>query len=149
MNEQVSSIMTTNPISIRPYDALSTVMAIFQNNRIHHLPVTDEEGDLKGIITTYDLWKLDVPFDRYADIEVSEVMTTKIAKISPTDKVGTAAELFLDNRFHALPVIENSKLVGIVTSFDVLRYEFIKEYDKPILYKDIYEQGLNKAAYTA
>lgn len=47
-------------------------------------------------------------------------------KLEPEDKIGTAAELFLDNRFHALPVVSDGYLVGLVTTFDVLRYEFKK-----------------------
>ncbi len=142
MNEHVQSIMTANPLTVSPKNKLSDVKAIFDKVRIHHVPVVNSQGELLGIVTTYDIWKLDLPFDKYDTVNVGDVMTTNLAKISPQDKIGTAAELFLDNRFHALPVVENGKLVGIVTSFDVLRYEFIREYDKPILYKDIYEKGL-------
>lgn len=145
MNEQVHSIMTANPITVLPSNTLDDVMSIFRKARIHHLPVVNDSGELLGIVTTYDLWKLDLPFNQYNSLLVGEIMTTSLAKISPNDKIGTAAELFLDNRFHALPVVEDSKLLGIVTSFDVLRYEFIKEYDKPILYKEIYENGLQVA----
>jgi CBS domain-containing protein len=58
-------------------------------------------------------------------------MTHRIAKLELDDKVGTAAEIFLENRFHALPIVdENDHLLGIVTTFDVLKYEFEKEYPK-------------------
>jgi CBS domain-containing protein len=124
---------------------LVTVLDILSSTRIHHIPVVNNNNNLVGIITTYDLWKLGVPFGDYGGITVESVMTTKLAKISSTDKVGTAAELFLDNRFHALPVVDQGNLVGIVTSFDILRYEFKKEYKQPILFKDIYERGLNSA----
>ncbi|MBK8700066.1 MAG: CBS domain-containing protein [Saprospiraceae bacterium] len=137
MNEFVHTIMTKNPVSIPVKSTLKDVKDIFDQNRIHHLPVLNEEGDLEGLITTYDLWKLNRNFEDYASIPVTQVMNSKIAKVTPDDKVGTAAELFLDRRFHALPVVEGKKLVGIVTSFDVLRYEFQREYEKPILYEDI------------
>jgi len=67
-------------------------------------------------------------------------MSTKLVKIEPDDKVGTAAELFLDNRFHALPVVAEGKLVGLVTTFDMLKYEFKKEYKEAILYKDVLDK---------
>lgn len=57
-------------------------------------------------------------------------MTKILATIEPIDKVGTAAEVFMEHLFHALPVVDNGKLVGIVTSFDVLRYEYNREYPK-------------------
>jgi acetoin utilization protein AcuB len=142
MNEPIKSIMTADPLCLSSDDKLSRVHELFMKHRIHHLPVT--EGDkLVGLVTTYDLWKINKNFDQYTEISVREIMSKKVAKISPEDKVGTAAEIFLDNRFHALPVVdENDKLVGIVTSFDILRYEFRKEYKSPILYKEIYEKGM-------
>ena len=102
-----------------------------------------EEGNLIGLITTYDLWnhRSSNPNETF----VTDVMNTRIVKISINDKIGTAAELFLDNRFHALPVMDGDKLVGIVTTFDVLKYEFKKEYDNIILYKDVFEPNLRTA----
>ena len=141
MNELVKTIMTTDLITINPQTKLSSVRQIFMSHKIHHLPVMDK-GMLVGLVTTYDMWKNEIAPSDYSDTEVSDVMTTSIAKISPQDKIGTAAELFLDNRFHALPVVnEYNHLVGIVTSFDVLLYEFKKEYPNPILYKNLYDKN--------
>ena len=142
MNEEVNIIMTKDPIHLSPDNTLGEVHKMFEKSRIHHIPITDDENNLVGLVTTYDLWKMDKTYDTYKDVKIKDVMRTKLAKISPTDKIGTAAELFLDNRFHALPVVDGTKLVGLVTSFDVLLYEFRKEYDKPILFEDIYSKGL-------
>lgn len=142
MNEAIHTIMTKNPISLTPLNTIADVESIFKHHRIHHLPVVDE-GVLIGLVTTYDLWNHGSknPNETF----VTEVMSTQIVKISPEDKIGTAAELFLDNRFHALPVIENNKLVGIITTFDVLKYEFRKEYDNIILYKHVFDKSLRTA----
>ena len=145
MNELVNTIMTSNPITVSPQATLEDVKTIFLNSRIHHLPVT-VEGRLVGLVTTYDLWRQDQNFADYSKITVGEIMTTRLAKITPEDKVGTAAELFLDKRLHALPVVtEGDRLVGIVTSFDVLRYNFRREYPKPILFADVYYQRSHAA----
>ena len=141
MNESVQSIMTTDLITVSPQTSLSRVRQIFMSHKIHHLPVV-VNSKLIGIITTYDMWKNELAPDAYATTLVSEVMATKIAKINPTDKIGTAAELFLENRFHALPVVDDQNhLRGIVTSFDVLLYEFKREYPNPILYKHLYNKN--------
>jgi len=141
MNEYIKTIMTTDLITIKPSTKLSAVRQIFMSHKIHHLPVM-ENGQLVGIVTTYDMWKNEIAPSDYASTEVSEVMTTSLAKVRPHDKVGTAAELFLDNRFHALPVVnEYNHLVGIVTSFDVLLYQFKKEYPNPILYKNLFDKN--------
>ena len=68
---------------------------------------------------------------------VKDVMTKRVVKLSPKDKVGTAAELFMDRRFKTLPVVNsNNRLRGVVTAFDVIRYSFQKAYPTPILYAD-------------
>ena len=131
MNEVVSTIMTTNLITVGPEDNLQNVKNILINNRIHHVPVV-EGRKLVGLITTYDLFKLNVDHKDYEKTKVANVMTKKLAFIEPTDKVGTALEVFMEHLFHALPVLENGELVGMVTTFDILKYEFNKEYPHKI-----------------
>lgn len=130
MNEPVSAIMVREVITVRPSDSLQKVKELLINNRIHHVPVTKEDGTLVGIVTTYDLFKLNVDHKDYPSTKVENVMTKILATLEPTDKVGTAAEVFMEHLFHALPVVEGNKLIGIVTSFDVLRYEYQREYPK-------------------
>ncbi len=140
MNEAVKSIMSTQLLTVSPSHNLAQVRKLLINNKIHHLPVV-EGRILVGILTTYDLWKNEISPSDYSSTLVSEVMTRKVAKILPTDKVGTAAEVFLDHRFHALPVVnEEDELLGLVTSFDVLLYEFKKEYPNPILFKHLFNK---------
>lgn len=127
MNEKVESIMTKNLITVSPTDTLQTVKDILINNRIHHVPVVDGRK-LLGLVTTYDLFKLNVNHENYANTLVTNVMTKKLAYVEPSDKVGTAAEVFMEHLFHALPVVDNGDLVGIITTFDILRYEYNKEY---------------------
>jgi len=127
MNEPISSIMSTNLITVNKEDSLETVADIFRARRIHHLPVV-EEGMLVGLVTTFDLFKLGKDKSEYSSVKVADIMTSKLATLEPGAKVGTACEIFLENLFHALPVAENGKLLGIVTSFDVLKYMHMKEY---------------------
>ena len=128
MNEPLSSIMTRNVITAGPNDKLSVAHEIFMNNRVHHLPIVDGRK-LVGILTTYDMFKFHARNGKHAnEAVVRDVMTTHIATLEPEDKVGSAAELFLENLFHAVPIVKEGLLQGIVTSFDVLKYEFRKEY---------------------
>ncbi len=132
MNEPLSSIMIQNLITVTPDDKLSTVKNLFRNKRIHHIPVIENE-QLVGLLTTADLLWLNKSFEEYEAIHVRDIMTRKLATLTPNDKIGSAAELFLLNRFHAVPVVENGKLVGIVTSFDILKYGFKKEYPTQVI----------------
>jgi acetoin utilization protein AcuB len=127
MNEPLSSIMTRNVITVSPDEKLSAARDIFMKNRVHHLPVVIGTK-LMGILTTYDLFKFVQKNGDYDTTVIRDVMTTHIATLEPEDKVGSAAELFLENLFHAVPIVKDGQLMGIVTSFDVIKYEFHKEY---------------------
>ena len=143
MNEKVETIMIKELITLGPESTVSHAVDIFKTKRIHHIPIVDE-GKLVGLVTTHDLWNKYVAPDDYASTPIKDIMSKKLVKIEPDDKVGTAAELFLDNRFHALPVVKDEMLVGLVTTFDVLRYEFKREYtSEPILFKDVLDKGMD------
>ena len=128
MNDPIRSIMSNKLITVGPKENLRNVRDIFKNNKIHHLPVV-EDKKLVGLITTKDLWKLNRKHDEYSDMIVENVMTVRLACLKPSDKIGSAAELFLENLFHAVPIVDEEKvLVGLITSFDVIKYNFLKEY---------------------
>ncbi len=127
MNEPLSSIMTRQVITASPEDKLSVARDIFLKNRVHHLPIVHGKA-LMGILTTYDMFKFVNRNEDYDKILIKDVMTSHVATLEPEDKIGSAAELFLENLFHAVPIVKNGELQGIVTSFDVIKYEFHKEY---------------------
>lgn len=128
MNEPLSSIMATELVTLHADDTLDKVRHVFIKNRIHHIPIVNDDFELVGIISTYDLFKIDTDPHELGAIRVGDVMTTGIATLEPEDKVGAAAEVFLEHLFHAVPIVKDRKLLGIVTSHDILRYQFRKEY---------------------
>ncbi len=131
MNEKVKVIMTKDPITIGPKDTLDKATKILKDYRIEHLPVIDENKKLLGIISFFDLWELDKSHDEYKNIKVEDVMTKRVAKLNPGDKVGSVAEIFLENLFEAIPIVDDENtLVGIVTMLDVVWYEYKKEYPR-------------------
>jgi acetoin utilization protein AcuB len=52
--------------------------------------------------------------------KVNEIMVKRLGKVAPDDRINVALEVFLINRFHALPVVEDGELVGILTPFDIM-----------------------------
>ena len=137
LNEQVRRIMTKDPITVGPDDVVKDVSNMMVSKKIQQIPVV-EDGKLLGIVTSYDLWR---DLKNSPDSEgktVRQVMNTNVLKIAPKDKVGTAAELFIDRRFKTLPVVNlRNELKGVVTAFDVIKHVFKKEYPNPILYRDV------------
>jgi CBS domain-containing protein len=119
--------MTKHVITASPDDKLSVARDIFKQNRVHHLPIV-HGAQLLGILTTYDMFKLVEKHEDFEKIYIRDFMTNHVATLEPEDKIGSAAELFLENLFHAVPIVKDGELKGIVTSFDVIKYEFHKEY---------------------
>ena len=141
MNRPVSEIMTKKLITVLPTDSLKMVKDIFDNHIIHHIPVV-RYRDCVGIISKTDFYKAihDSRFENpkkaqseneklYENFKSEDLMTKKLVKIGPDDKIGTAVELFLENYFHALPIItEEGDIVGIVSSYDILKLFFHEAY---------------------
>lgn len=132
MNEPLRLIMTKEIISVSPDTLLGQVRDILLKKGIHHVPVIDNKK-LVGLITTWDMFKLGKSADDYAGMKASELMTTHLAKLSPDDHIGAAAEVFEEHLFQAIPIVnDNGEFEGIVTTHDLLNYEYSKEYPEDL-----------------
>jgi acetoin utilization protein AcuB len=127
----VSTIMTTNVISVAERDRLTIVRDIFKEHPIHHIPVT-RSNKVVGIISREDLLlfmkglgentlEKIINENRLNNYNVEAIMTRGVGKLEPTDRINVALDIFSKNLFRALPVVENDELVGIVTTFDIIR----------------------------
>ena len=133
----VKEIMTTDLVTVGPNANLEEVSQIFASNSFHHLPVVEENTKLIGIISQSDFQHFShfITLQKTTTTQKEEKIGTKVTKASdimtsyplsldPEDSIGLAADIFLANKFHALPVVEDNKLLGIVTSHDLLKYCF-------------------------
>ena len=137
MNERLSSIMTKDVVTVKPEDSLEIVKELLFHKHFHHLPVINDDNELKGIITSWDLIKRNLKFDEYENYKVKDVMTKKVATLGPNELIGAAAMIFLRHLFHGLPIVDDDrKLVGIVTTHDILKYEFQKEYPDDVFIRE-------------
>lgn len=127
----ISTIMTRDLITVNPEDKLTTVKEIFEKNNIHHIPVVRFK-QIVGIVSKTDFVYFVRGFtnndeDKYVNearlraYRAEEIMTKGLAKVEPGDRINVALEVFRVNRFHAIPVVENDELVGIVTTFDIIK----------------------------
>jgi len=126
----VSSIMSTDLITVTPGESLVAVRELFEKNNIHHLPVVRYKT-IVGLISKTDYLYFKQGCTRgegqkeketyqLNQWKAEEIMTSKLAKLESDDPIRTAIDLFRLNRFHALPVLENEDLVGIITSHDII-----------------------------
>lgn len=126
--QAISTIMTKKPVCVLEDDSCQKVQAIFSEKSIHHIPVLNLNDEIVGIISREDMAKLIQSKGAELDsLEVQTIMTAHPGTLSPEDTIGFAADIFLVNKYHALPIIDDdNRLVGIVTSHDLLKYAFNK-----------------------
>jgi len=133
----VSEIMTTDLITVdKTKHNLHDVKSIFAKGAVRHLPVVEGE-QLVGIISKNDMNRLSFGaiFDNQGGsdeavldmLSIDQVMTHHPTSISPETTIRDAAEMLVSQAFHSLPVAENGKPTGIVTSTDVIDY-MLKQY---------------------
>ena len=117
--------MTKNLVTLSPKDNLSQVSEVFKTHSIHHIPVT-EYTKIVGMVSKSDYlqyckgWDARETHYRMAEAKVEDIMVKGLAKMEATDKINVALEIFKENLFHAIPIVEDEKLVGIVTTYDII-----------------------------
>ncbi|HMX41368.1 MAG TPA: CBS domain-containing protein [Saprospiraceae bacterium] len=129
LNEPIHTIMTRDLHTLSPQDSLGQVRDLMLKHHIHHVPIV-EGRSLVGIISSWDLFKMGKSAEEYSQIKAAELMTRRVATLSPDDHLGAAAEVLREHLFHAIPIVgeENKELLGIITSTDLIRLEFTREY---------------------
>jgi len=136
-NALVQDVMTTDLITVSPYDTLETVSELFSENNFHHLIVI-EDNKLVGIVSSTDLErakhgkslfinKSEESFEEalLKSIYVGSIMSVNVTALLDTDTLKTAYHSFKENAYRCLPVNnKDEKLVGLITPIDLLDYAF-------------------------
>ena len=128
----ISMIMTTPVITLNKADNLETAERLFKLNHIRHIPVV-EDHVIMGMLSYTDLLRLsfaDVDYDKddmsdvmvYSMFSIEQVMNKNIVSVSSSNSIKDVAEILASKEFHALPVVDNNALVGIVTTTDLIKY---------------------------
>lgn len=138
-NTPISEIMTTNLVTVNADAYVSKVMDLFNQNEFHHMPVVKPGNVLVGIISREDIQKV-ASLVALSTIEelwrepdtkaltAEDIMTKYPLTLDADDTIGLAADIVLGNRFHAVPVVEDGQLIGLVTSHDLIAFAF----DSPV-----------------
>ncbi len=114
--ESVRTQMTRDPVTVAPDTSLAEVRAKLRQGGFRFIPVVDE-GRLVGVITDRDV-RL---YSQEADLEVRSVMTEELLTVSPHASIREVARLLVECDVGGFPVVEGQKLVGVITTTDVLK----------------------------
>jgi CBS domain-containing protein len=125
-NLRVSSIMTSHLKTVSPDTDVREAAKEMITSDVSGLPVIGSKGELLGVVTKTSLLKLCLKVHK---IYVGQVMTKNPVSISPNGRLVNAGRLLFEKNLSALPVIDEGKLVGIVT-YGLLALSMFKVREK-------------------
>lgn len=130
----VKDVMTTDLVSVKQDTILKEVKILFDNHNIHHIPVINDQNKFVGIISKTDLillmdWgtKMNLPSSMRRNTFLltsnlaKDIMETNVMKLKANDTIQRCVQIFRENYFRALPVVnEQDELIGIITTYDLM-----------------------------
>jgi predicted transcriptional regulator len=121
MNMLVADVMTVRLFCARPETSVKEIARRLVRNRIGGMPVVDEEGRIKGMVSESDLQPLKNGAPGRPVQTAGDVMTLPVITLSEVDTVAEAARILTRHRIKRAPVLRDGRIVGIVTKSDLLR----------------------------
>ena len=128
----ISTIMTREVVTLNSSDTLEMAEHLFKTKKIRHVPIIKEKRII-GILSYTDLLRIsfadafsedthDVDTSVYTLFSIEQVMARNVVSVTSATTIKEVAEIFAVKEFHALPVIDDGKLTGIVTTTDIIKY---------------------------
>jgi len=128
----VTEIMTKNVITLTLDDTLTSARRKFEDLRLRHLPVVDG-NHLLGILSLTDILRLSfgknfgssqLEADEaiFEMLSIDQVMKHNPVTVNSENSIEEVADILANEEFHALPVVDDGVLTGIVTTTDVIRF---------------------------
>jgi len=128
---KVRDVMSRDVHTVKRNDELAIADALMKQARVRHLPVLDEDGEVCAVVSQRDLFRgallRALGYGARAEelmlkqVPVKDAMSSEIHTTTPDTPVADAARVMIERRIGCLPVVENGRLVGIVTETDFVR----------------------------
>ena len=128
----ISSIMSTDIIAMDRDGDLETAERLFKRHKIRHIPIVSGEVVI-GMLSYTDLLRIsfaDAVDESESDVDslvynmftIEQVMVKNVVTVDANTSIKEVAKILAKREFHALPVVEDGCLVGIVTTTDLVNY---------------------------
>ncbi len=119
----VKDHMTKNPVTLAPDMEIRQATHLLIDKNISGAPVLDKHGRLVGVLTERDCMRVAMQSDYHGEPggPVKEYMNDNPQWVGPEQSILTLADLFISGRYHRYPVIDNGRLVGVISRRDVMR----------------------------
>jgi acetoin utilization protein AcuB len=117
---KIEAIMIPDPITIGPQATIEDALQLMKINSIRHLPVVHPDGTLAGLVTLADL-RLGLIPALIGDVSLPDLMVKDPICVHPSDDIETAARRIYKYKISGIPVVRDTRLLGIITETDILR----------------------------
>ena len=128
---KVRELMQSQPVTVGEDTLAKDAYETMRSQRFRHLPVVDKQNRLVGMVSDRDILNVAVMLEKRPDgpgeyligddVKIRSIMTAEPTTVSPDDNVSQVVDVMLGLTISGLPVVDNRKLVGIVTNTDLLR----------------------------
>lgn len=116
MNIKIADIMAKRVITAQRHHSIDHLRGLMERNRIHAVPITGADGEALGIVTTADLAR-----KVKGESPVTRIMTDHVTCVPAYNDVSVAARIMRKRKIHHVLVTHEKKVVGIISSFDLLK----------------------------
>lgn len=119
---RVKDCMCTNVVYVGTDATICEVAKLMNDNHVGSIPVCDDNKNIVGLVTDRDIILRSIACDKDVNkTKVTDVMTTDVVRTSKDTDVGWVANIMSQNQIRRIPVVENEKLVGIISIGDLAR----------------------------
>lgn len=116
MNVRIEDLMISSVITTHAHQTVGHVKDIMRRNKVNSLPIVNSENELEGIVTNKDFLH-----DVSDDTKIHHVMSKKVYTIPKYSDTHIAARIMRNHHIHHLVVTNEKKIVGVLSSFDLLK----------------------------
>lgn len=117
---KVKDCMCHEVACVNPESTIKDCAKLMCNKHVGCIPVCDSNNNILGLVTDRDVILRSIACDKdVTNTPVSDIMTCKVCSCNPNTEISEAEKMMSDNQIRRLPVIENNKIVGIITLGDL------------------------------
>jgi len=128
MSTKLKKIMVENVVTVEPNVTVQRAVELMNTHEIGCLVIVQNEKPI-GMVTERDMLKRVIHKSRNPEeTSISDIMSKPLIAASPNMRTGDAAKLMLERNIKKLPIVENERLVGLVTLTDLIRSEGVIDY---------------------
>ncbi|TQQ82943.1 CBS domain-containing protein [Halonotius terrestris] len=133
MTDVFAGRLMSSPVeSVSPSTPVREAAKRMLDNEIGSVVVTDESGDLQGILTTTDFVRITAADHSATDATVADYMTTDVVTATANDPITDVADTMIEHGFHHLPICDEAEgVIGMLTTTDLT--EYLSHFEPPQL----------------